>query len=110
LYNLTMKFTVAGLTQQDYLSGLPFWMELPQPSPYNALILGVSHPTEPTDHQALCKRFGDFFQFVLLNDDAVKACEAAGLTLHVLGTVEEAELQGRPSTLLMAKSMRGAGR
>ena len=65
------------------------------------IILGISdRDDEQSDHAKLCAKYGEHYQFFLLNDDAIDGCKAASITLKILGSTEYGALRGEPTVLL----------
>ena len=87
------------MTQQEYCQ-YPVWLPLIQTPQMNSIVLGISpgHDERP-DYEMLCQRFGEYFQFLLLNDEAINAFSAIGTNLRVLGTIANDELRVKPSVL-----------
>jgi hypothetical protein len=95
-----MMCIVAGMTEREYMRG-PFWATLRRLPNNRPVVLGVSdRPDEKPDYEMLSSKFGQEYQFFLLNNDAVKACDASGVKLRVLGSIEHKELSIRPTVLL----------
>ncbi|MGB9072508.1 MAG: hypothetical protein WCC22_07525 [Terriglobales bacterium] len=95
-----MIFTLAGMSQKEYFRG-PFWATLPRASGSRPMILGISGGVdEKPEYKNLCAKHGEFFQFFLLNEDALKACTQAGIKLTLLGPIDDGALTVKPSLLL----------
>lgn len=94
-----MVLTLVGMSQEEYFRG-PFWVTLPRDQRTRHLVLGVGDRTEPQDYPRFCAKYGTSFQFLLLNDDAVTACNAAQIRLTPLGQIDYDDLMDRPSVLL----------
>lgn len=95
-----MIFNVTGMTEKDYLRS-PFWLFLPSRAGDRPIILGVSDRSdERIDYQMLCTKFGQQYQFLLMNDDAAQACDAAQINLQMLGSIEYDDLAAEPIVLL----------
>jgi hypothetical protein len=94
-----MSWTVAAMTEQEYMKGpTPFFSVL-QRFPGKHPIFGISERHEPDDYQTLSAKFGKHDQFLVMNADAASPCEASVVQLRVLGSIEREELKG-PSVLL----------
>ena len=98
-----MSWTVAGMTQQDEYFRGPFWVSLPHSPGARPVILGVS---DRSDYAKLCTKYGEYYQFFLLNEDAINICNAASITLKILGLIEYDDLTGEPSVLLGTRPVR----
>jgi hypothetical protein len=104
-----MIWAVAGMTQQEYSRG-PFWATLPRSAGARPVILGISDKMdERPDYRKLSTKFGEYYQFFLLNEDAVRACKAANVALKILGAIEYDDLTAEPSVLLGSRPMRHSG-
>ena len=96
-----MIWTVAGVTEHEYIRGGPFWVSLPHAPGAHPIILGISdRDDERSDHAKFCAKYGEHHQFFLLNDDAIEACNAASIKLKILGSTEYDDLRGEPTVLL----------
>jgi hypothetical protein len=100
-----LVLTLVGMSKEEYARG-PFWAMLPRAPGARPLVLGVADRTEPQDYPKFCAKHGAFFQFFLLNDDAVAACNAAHIKLTPLGAIDYDDLMDRPSVLLDTGSPR----
>jgi hypothetical protein len=85
--------------QDEYFRG-PFWVSLPHSPGARPVILGVSDRAERSDYVKLCTKHGEYYQFFLLNEDAINICNAASITLKILGLIEYDDLTAEPSVLL----------
>ena len=94
-----MTWTVAGMTEMEYLAG-PWWATLKAVPYTHPTVLGIADPSEKADHEMLSSKFGKQYQFFLLNRAALEACQASNVGLRVLGAVEGAELTTLPTILL----------
>ena len=102
-----MSWTVAGMTQQDEYFPGPFWVSLPHSPGARPIILGVSdRDDERSDYARLCTKYGQYYQFFLLNEDAIKRCNAGSIKLKILGSIEYDDLTGEPSVLLGTRPVR----
>ena len=102
-----MSWTVAGMTQQDEYFRGPFWVSLPHSPGARPVILGVSdRNAERSDYAKLCTKYGEYYQFFLLNEDAINRCNAASIRLKILGSIEYDDLTGEPSVLLGTRPVR----
>jgi hypothetical protein len=96
-----MTWTVAGVTEHEYIGGGPFWVSLPRAPGARPIILGISdRDDERSDYAKLCATYGRHYQFFLLNADAIERCDAAGIKLKILGYMEYDHLTGEPTVLL----------
>jgi hypothetical protein len=93
-----MPWTVAGVTEEQLALG-PFWEVLTIAPRTQPVVLSISELLEPVDYDTCSTRFGKHFQFAVLNPDAVRACEASGIKLNVVGSIELEELK-EPSFVL----------
>jgi hypothetical protein len=87
-----MSWTVAGVTEEEFAEG-SFWATLGFLPGSQPVVLSISELLEPIDYDMCSARFGVHFQFFVLNPDAVRACEASGIKLRVLGSIEFQELK-----------------
>ena len=95
-----MVWTLAGMSEREYARG-PFWAFLPRVPGSRRTILGIENSMdERADYAMLSARHGNHYQFLLLNDDALAACQVANIALSILGSFNDADLSGRPSALL----------
>ena len=97
---LVMVLTLVGISREEYFHG-PFWVTLSRASGARPLILSVGERSR--DHARFCAKHGEFFQFLLLNEDAVMACNAAQIKLSPLGLIAYDDLTDEPSVLLGAR-------
>jgi hypothetical protein len=93
-----MDWVVAAITEQEY-GQEPFWATLEYWPRSQPVILGVSELLEPVDYDTCAAKFGQYHQFLIINEDAMRACTAAGIKLQVLGSIEFEKLK-QPSLLL----------
>jgi hypothetical protein len=98
-----LVLTLVGMSREEYFRG-PFWVTLSRASGANPLILSVGERSR--DHAKLGTKHGEFFQFLLLNEDAVMACNAAQIKLSPLGSIAYDDLIDEPSVLLGARPAR----
>ena len=101
-----MTWTVAGMTRQEYFQG-PFWMSLRYAAAARPVILGISDGSdERADYAMLSAKFGEYYQFLLLNESALEACKAAKVRLTILGEIEYDDLTAEPSLILGSRPVR----
>jgi hypothetical protein len=90
--------TLVGMSQEEYFRG-PFWATLPRAAGVRPLILGIADRSEPQDYQKFSAKHGAFYQFLLLNEDAVMACNAAQIKLIPLDSIDYGALIDKPTLL-----------
>jgi len=82
-------------------------MAMPPEVRLKDMLLGVSdRNAERSDYAKLCTKYGEYYQFFLLNEDAINICNAASITLKILGLIEYDDLTGEPSVLLGTRPVR----
>jgi hypothetical protein len=63
---------------------------------------------ERSDHAKLCAKYGEHYQFFLLNDDAIEGCNATSIKLKILGSTEYDDMRGEPPVLLGTRERKSA--
>jgi hypothetical protein len=93
-----MPWTVAGVTEEEFAEG-PFWTSLEFMPRSQPVILSISELLEPVDYDMCSSRFGNHYRFLVLNAEALRACEVSKIKLRILGSIEFEELK-QPSFVL----------